>query len=1072
MKIQTKEAAMKSSIPKTQLPPSAQLRKVVFRGALLALALLALALAPPVRAQQIYTTPYDFTSFTGLSGGGYVDSTGLFSGPWAAAVDSAGNVYVADSGNDVIRKIDTAGNITLLAGSPDVTGFTDGYQYYARLNYPTGVALDSAGNLYVVDEGNAAIRKIDAGGNVTTLAGNGTSGYVDGPGSSAEFSAPIGIAVDSAGNLYVADQGNQVIRKIDTAENVTTLAGQPGTLGSANGNGSAAQFKYPCGMAIDSAGNLYVADQENYAIRKIDTAANVTTYAGNGTQGFANGPGSTAEFSYLLGVAVDSAGNVYVPDGYNHLIRKIDTAQNVTTLGGQLGVEGSGLGNGNVSAAYFGNPRGAAVDSAGNLYVMDVVNETIQEISTAGTVTTIGGTPRWAGYLNNGARFSNPTGGAIDSAGNIYVADYNNCLIRKIDTTGKVITWAGYGGGNVVGSGNGNGCQATFYLPTGVAVDSAGNVYVADQDNALIRKIDPLQNVTTYAGNGTAGYVDGPGSSAEFNSPAGVAVDTAGNVYVADTYNSVIRKIDTAQNVTTYAGSDAYGPGNEGNGQGVNSYFSYPQNLAADSAGNLYVADIIGATIRKIDTAVNVTTIGGTAYYSGYTDGPSSGSYFSHPSGVSADNAGNVYVADAGNNAIRRIDTAGNVSTLAGGPTAGSAFGIGSAAQFNNPADVSVDSAGNLWVVDQYNERISEGYSSIAPTLVSATRSYLNATLVTVVLSEQVSAATATTVANYSLNDGTAIYGATLSADGMTVTLTTSPIFNNVSHILTVNNVQAANAGALTIANGSQITISLPNDTIFQEYNLAPGNDVLVLEAEDYDLNTPGGGDSWVFTTTPSLLLPTSGNTTYSGTGTMQALPSNGRNIGTVALGTTPANTPCMSYSVLFTNTGTFYVWVRGVGDAGGPNLHRSVYIGLDNVLAAGVGSTDFANGGGYLWGDDGWPTSAYEPMTVSSTGFHTINVYMRQDGFTVDKLLLTDDSSYTPANLGPAESPTSGSGPMSGPAMMVTQSGGSTVLWWDNGGTLQSSTSISGPFADIAGTSPFTVVPAAGPPEFYRVRW
>jgi streptogramin lyase len=997
-----------------------------------------------------------------------VDSiVAVFNQTLGVAVDSVGNLYQASGNSQTIQKVDTAGNLTTYAGN-GTAGYVDGPGSSAEFNTPSGMAADSAGNVYVADKGNNVIRKIDTAANVTTYAGNGTSGWADGPGSTAEFYHANCVALDSAGNLYVTDEFNHVIRKIDTAANVTTLAGQHGNPGSANGNSSAAQFHYPSGLTVDSAGNVYVADTFNQLIRKIDTAANVTTVAGDGSASFANGNGSAAEFDYPSDVVVDSAGNLYVGDGgdYDSIVRKIDTAGNVTTYAGQPDVQGYADGPG-ITALFntYNEEMMLAIDSTGNVYVGDFNNNRIRKVDTAAYVTTVqcNGTGGWPAAL-----FSNPTGGAIDSAGNIYVADYNNCVIRKINTAGAVSTLAGTP--EVPGFANGNGTAAEFYLPQGVAVDSAGNVYVADSVNCVVRKIDTAANVTTYAGNGTAGYVDGPGSSAEFGQTRGVAVDSVGNVYVADSGNGLIRKIDTAQNVTTYAGSTAYGPNNEGNGPGPSSYFDYPENLTVDSAGNVYVVDLIGATVRKIDTAQNVTTIGGTPYYGGYVDGPG-GSYFNHPYGVAVDNAGYVYVADSYNNAIRRIDTAGNVSTLAGGPTAGSAFGIGSAAQFNSPTGVLLDSAGNLWVVDQYNERISMGVIT-APTLVSATRSYLNATSVTVVFNQPVTSATATTLGNYALNDGTAIYGVTLSADGMTATLTTSPIFNNVTHVLTVNNVQAASVGALIIANNSQITISLPNDTIRQEYNLAPGNDVLVLEAEDYNLNTPGGGDSWVFTTTPSLLLPTSGNTTYSGTGTMQALPSNGRNIGTVALGTTPVNTPYLSFTVLFTNTGTFYAWVRGVGDAGGPNLHRSVYIGLDNVLAAGVGSTDFANGGGYLWGDDGWPNSSYEPMTVSSTGFHTINIYMRQDGFTVDKLLLTDDSSYTPANLGPAESPASVSGPMSGPAMMVTQSGGSTVLWWDNGGTLQSSTSVSGPFADIAGTSPFTVVPAAGPPEFYRVRW
>ncbi|HTW74975.1 MAG TPA: hypothetical protein VMD56_08680 [Steroidobacteraceae bacterium] len=248
------------------------------------------------------------------------------------AVDSAGKVYVADYGHDEICEITPAGVVTTLAGS-GVQGDADGTGSAASFSYPESVALDSAGNVYVADYGNNQIRKITPAGMVTTLAGSGVKGDTDGTGSAASFNGPEGVAVDSAGNVYVADDGNNEIRKVTPAGLVTTLAGL-GAQGDADGTGKAASFNGPEGVAVDSAGNVYVADYGNNEIRKITPAGVVTTLAGSGAQGDADGTGRAASFDGPEGVAVDSAGNVYVGDEFNDRIREVSPAGVVTTLAG------------------------------------------------------------------------------------------------------------------------------------------------------------------------------------------------------------------------------------------------------------------------------------------------------------------------------------------------------------------------------------------------------------------------------------------------------------------------------------------------------------------------------------------------------------------------------------------------------------------------------------------------------------------------------------------------------------------------------------------------------------------
>jgi len=335
---------------------------------------------------------------------------------------------------------------------------------------------------------------------VTTLAGSGASGSANGIGTAASFNRPYSVAVDGSGNVYVADYWNHLIRKITSAGVVTTLAGT-GSSGSANGTGTAASFNNPQGVSVDGSGNVYVADYGNHLIRKITSAGVVTTLAGSGSSGSANGTGTAASFDYPVGVAVDGSGNVYVADTDNHLIRKITSAGVVTTLAGS---GSSGSANGTGTAASFNIPRCVAVDGSGNVYVADYANHLIRKITSAGVVTTLAGSGSQGSTNGTGtaASFVFPVGVAVDGSGNVYVADTNNHLIRKITSAGVVTTLAGSGS---QGSANGTGTAASFSQPCGVAVDGSGNVYVTDRDNHLIRKI-----TTTLASGSTTNDVTLP----------------------------------------------------------------------------------------------------------------------------------------------------------------------------------------------------------------------------------------------------------------------------------------------------------------------------------------------------------------------------------------------------------------------------------------------------------------------------------------------------------------------------------------------------------------------------------
>jgi len=315
------------------------------------------------------------------------------------------------------------------------------------------------------------------------------------------FKNPIGVVMNSTGTLYVADTNNQVIRAVDSSGTATLFAGTVGVAGSANGTGSAAQFNSPQGLAIDSSGNIYVADYGNHLIRKITPSGVVTTLAGlAGSSGSTNGTGTAARFNHPIGVAVNSAGIVYVADCDNHQIRKITTGGVVTLFAGSSTLA-FGHADGTGSAATFRTPQGVAVDSAGNLFVADTGNNTIREITAAGVTTTLAGTANTYGSTDgtgSAARFDFPDNIVVDGAGNVYVTDDANCTIRKITSTGVVTTLAGSAGTS--GSADGTGGAATFHHPSGIAIDSSSNLYVADYDNNLIRKVTPAGVVTTFAG--------------------------------------------------------------------------------------------------------------------------------------------------------------------------------------------------------------------------------------------------------------------------------------------------------------------------------------------------------------------------------------------------------------------------------------------------------------------------------------------------------------------------------------------------------------------------------------------
>lgn len=647
------------------------------------------------------TATYDFSTLAGAASAASTDGAAAdarFASPSGLAIDAAGTLYIADTDNDTIRKITAAGQVSTLAGSPGRRDLVNGTGAAARMNAPPSVAVDTAGNVYVADNNNAVIRKITAAGTVTTFAGQpGATGTVDGNGGAARFVAPISVATDSAGNIYVADFGAHNIRKITPGGDVTTLAGSANNPGASDGLGAAATFRRPRALATDVAGNLYVADRDNQSVRKITPSGQVTTLAGaSGSSGSADGLGSAARFFFPEGIATDVVGNLYVADTFNHAIRKISPGGSVSTLAGAALQGGSADGAG--TQARFVLPEGITVDAGGNVFVADTVNHTIRKINPAGIVTTFAGLPPAASSgsadgIGSAARFRAPHGLGLSPAGDIFVADRSNFFVRKITNSGAVTTLTDPSappGGLVV--------NALFAGPIDVAVDASGTIFVADA-NRQIRKITASGTVSNLVGNSAIpGAVDGTGGNGRFEEIGALALDDSGNLFATD--RETVRKITPAGEMTTLAGS--FGLRGNVDGTASAARFNRLGGIARDSAGNLYVADTVEHTIRKITPAGIVTTLAGQAGAEGRTDGDASVARFRQPTGVAVDSTGIIFIADTGNELIRRISPNGNVTTIGGLAGAfGGADGIGGDARFSSPHDIAVDSAGTLFITNR-----------------------------------------------------------------------------------------------------------------------------------------------------------------------------------------------------------------------------------------------------------------------------------------------------------------------------------------------------------------------------------
>ena len=633
--------------------------------------------------------------------------------PSNVAVDAFGNLYFAVDHR--IKKVNAStGIMSTIAGNGTIGYGGDGnLAVSAILNQPSGIALDSSGNLYFADLGNNRIRKINTiTGIISTIAGNGTSGFGgDGAAATAAFlSYPSSVAVDLSGNIYIADTYNGRIRKI---------AASTGIISTIAGNGTSSGYGYyaintsiaPDDLAIDNSGNLFIVETFNHRIWKVNLNTGIIyRLAGNGKMGNLGdgGAATDANLWYPHGVTVDSSGNLFIADFGNNKIRKVNANTGIITTLGYSYISDS--------IASIVNPLGVTMNSSGDLYISSSTR-IFKLSSSTGIVSALAGTGGTGGYAGDGSAantscLNNPNGIVVDTLGNLFIADFNNHRIRKVNANNGVITTIAGTGKQGYSGDSSNANIATFRNPISVALDRLGNLFITDQGNGRIRKVTASTGIiSTVAGSGKFSYGGDGGAAtvAYINYPTCVTLDSSSNLLIAEGLNNRIRKVNASTGIISTVAGNGNNSTLGDSGSATSAFIKYPKGVSVDVSGNIYIADYFDHRIRKVNANTGIiTTVAGNGESSENGDGgPATAAKLFAPSSVAVDGLGNLYIAS--NNKIRKVNVVtGIISTVAGNGIPGfSGDGaLAKDANLSDPTGLNFDKLGNLYIADFGNNRI------------------------------------------------------------------------------------------------------------------------------------------------------------------------------------------------------------------------------------------------------------------------------------------------------------------------------------------------------------------------------
>lgn len=625
--------------------------------------------------------------------------------------DGAGNTYYSDVNVHRVVKVSPDGAATTIAGTGTAGSTGDGGPATeAKLNWPWGLALDGSGNLYIAEFRGHRIRKVTPSGVIATFAGTGVAGFGGdgGPAAAAEISSPLYMAISSSGDVFVTANGR--VRRISSNGIISTYAGGTCCVLGDNGPALEAYVANPSGIALAPDGTLFVSEILGYRVRKIAPNGLITTYAGTGVSGLGGdgGPATSAQFGSPMGLALDAVGNLYIAESGGYRVRRVSTDGTTSTVAGGGTRTVDGVPATSAGITFLGAPTDVAIDANGNLYI---AGGQLQVVDTNRIIRrlVVRGPREGEPYFAISANIKRPQSVAVDAAGNLYVADTLNHRIKKVARSGLISNFAGNGVAASTGDG-GTALGASLNAPAGFAIDVWRNVYVSESAGHRVRRVDPSGVITTFAGTGVAGLQgdNGAATSAQLTAPSALAVDRSGNLYIVETQNHRIRRVSTTGMISNFAGTGVAGFSGDG-AQATSAMLHSPSGVGVDSSGTVWIADTNNNRIRRVAANGVITTVVGTGVAGFAGDGGvAANAQLSQPTGITFDTRGGVYISDTGNSRIRKLNTAGLINTVVGSGAVGFAGDDSRArsAALNTPLGITTDVQGNLYIADQGNDRV------------------------------------------------------------------------------------------------------------------------------------------------------------------------------------------------------------------------------------------------------------------------------------------------------------------------------------------------------------------------------